>query len=233
MSDAKAPVIKAERRSDGTIKDDGALCDYKTRKDVEVSETAGPGAVQPNVRRVFKVFGKGAMRRKVLICREVDMNLDGFKDVVRLYDDEGQIKSERADTNYDRRIDTWNLFAKGRLAEVRLDKNRDTKPDEWKIFVEGKLTRVKRDADFDGKPDIWEMYRKGRLERMGIDKDNDRRVDQWLYDTEWRRELKEERERKRKKAEAKKKAEDEKRRKEAEAELSNAEGGDGRSEGSK
>jgi hypothetical protein len=221
---ARAPQIKAQQREDGTIIDDKALCKGLKDKngqllkdtDIEVSETAGPGAVQPNVRRVFRVFGKGPRARKILICREVDTNLDGFKDVVRTYDSEGQSKEERADTNYDGRIDTWNLFAKGRLAEVRLDRNHDTRPDEWKIYVSGKLSRIKRDSDFNGEPDIWEMYRNGRLERMGIDKTADRRVDQWLYDTEWRRELKVARERKLKDNERKRKAKEEKLRKAAE-----------------
>jgi hypothetical protein len=188
---ASSPAGKmvAKRRADGTIVDDRALCDFKNRKDVEVSETAGVGAMQPNVRRVWKVFGTGADRRKILICREVDTNLDGFKDVVRIYTDDGQSKEERADTNFDGKLDTWNLFAKGRLAEVRLDKNFDGEVDEWKVYIDGKLSRVKRDSNFDKKADTWEMYRKGRLERMGVDLDGDQRVDRWDHDTEWQKKL--------------------------------------------
>lgn len=186
--DADDPKVAAQRAEDGTIVDDHALCDFQGRKDVEVGETAGPGSVQPNVRRVWKVFGTGADRRTVLMCREVDTNLDGVKDTVRFYNEEGQSKEERADTNYDGKIDTWNLFAKGRLAEVRIDRNHDGHPDEWKVFYDGKLTRVKRDTNFDKKPDTWEMYRKGRLERMGVDLDGDERVDRWDHDSQWRRE---------------------------------------------
>jgi hypothetical protein len=220
------PEIKAERRADGTIVDDKSLCVFKDLKNLEVSETAGPGAIQPNVRRVFRVFGTGSLARKVLMCREIDTNLDGFKDVARTYDDDGQSKEERADTNYDGKIDTWNLFVKGRLAEVKLDQNHDGAPDEWKIYIDGKLSRIKRDTNFDGQPDVWEMYRKGRLERMGRDLTSDKRVDQWLYDTEWRRQLKEERERQRKEDERKRKADAEKRRKEAEAAAAKVLGGE-------
>ena len=67
----------APRNADGTIIDDRALCDFKGRKDVEGRATAGPGAIPPNVRRVYKVYGQGDDRRRVLICREVDTNLDG------------------------------------------------------------------------------------------------------------------------------------------------------------
>jgi hypothetical protein len=181
--------VQAERNADGTIADDRTMCQWKGRADAEIAETAGPGSYQPNVRRVWKVFGTGADRRKVLVCREVDTNLDGVKDTVRYYTDEGQSKEERADTNYDGKIDTWNFFAGGRLAEVRLDKNHDGKADEWKSYYSGKLARVKRDSNYNGKADIWEMYRRGRLERMGVDVDGDERVDRWDHDSDWRREV--------------------------------------------
>jgi len=208
--------MQAERRADGTIVDDRALCEFKGIKGLEVSETAGPGAIQPNVRRVWKVFGVGADRRKVLICREIDTNFDGFKDTVRTYTDEGQSKEERADINHDGKIDTWNYFAKGRLSEVRRDNNHDGEPDEWKIYIAGELSRAKRDTNFDTKPDVWEMYRKGRLERMGVDIDGDERVDRWDHDTEWRRETEKAEEKKRELEEEKKKKEIERREKEAE-----------------
>ena len=202
-------VTPAKRRADGTVVDDRSMCEWKGRKDREVSETAGPGAVEPNVRRVWQVFGSGADRRTVLICREVDTNLDGIKDTVRRYDDEGLIKEELSDTDYDGKIDTWITFAKGHLAEVKIDHNHDGIPDEWKTYAEGKLIRVKRDTNFDGKPDIWEMYQKGKLVRAGVDVDGDERVDRWDHDTEWRRRLeasdraKEEEEGKRKARDAK------------------------------
>jgi hypothetical protein len=205
--------VEAVRAADGTIIDDRSLCDWKGRKDREVSETAGAGAIQPNVRRVYQVFGSGSDRRKVLVCREVDTNLDGVKDTVRRYNEEGQSKEELADTNYDGKLDTWIVFAKGRLAEVRTDHNRDGAPDEWKTYADGKLVRVKRDANFDGKPDAWEMYQKGRLVRAGVDEDRDERVDRWDHDTEWRRRLeasdrvKEEEEQKRREREARERGE--------------------------
>jgi hypothetical protein len=198
--------------------DDRAMCEFRGKKDVEISETAGPGAVVPNVRRVYHVLGSGTDRRKVIACREVDTNLDGVKDTVRVYNDEGQSKEERADTNFDGQIDTWNVYSAGRLAEERLDKNFDGKPDEWKTYNEGKLTRVKRDTNYDGKPDVWEMYRRGRLERMGVDTDGDERVDRWDHDTEWRKTIERAEEKKREEEERKKKEEMERRLREAQGE---------------
>jgi hypothetical protein len=207
--------IVAPRRADGTIIDDRTLCNYKGRKDIEVAETAGPGAIQPNVRRVYRVWGLGADRRKVLVCREVDTNLDGYKDVARTYSDEGQAKKEIADTNYDGKIDTWNLFAQGRLAEVHMDHNYDGEPDEWKIYSEGKLIRVRRDSNYDKRADVWEMYRKGRLERMGVDVDGDERVDRWDHDSAWRKQMEAEEEKKQLEEDKKKQEELDRRNEEA------------------
>jgi hypothetical protein len=212
----------APRNADGTIIDDRSMCPYKGQKDVEVTETAGPGAVQPNVRRVYRVFGEGTDRRRIPTCREIDTNLDGYKDVVRLFNDEGQVKKEMADVNYDGKLDTWTLYAQGRVAEVHIDRNHDGAPDEWKIYNEGKLTRARRDTDFNKKPDVWEMYSQGRLERMGVDLDGDERVDRWDHDKEWRKKVEEERKKKEAIEDKLRREEAEARRKEVEEEAAKA-----------
>lgn len=186
---AKAgPVTKQAR---GPSADDHALCEWRGNPDREASEIAGPGAVQPNVRRVYQLIGTGDDRHKVLICREIDTNLDGIKDVVRRYNEKGESTKEEADTNLDGRIDTWITFAKGHLAEVKLDTDFDGTVDEWKYFVGGKLARIKRDTNHDGKVDIWEIYQAGKLERIGVDVDGDERVDRWDHDNEVRRKTEE------------------------------------------
>jgi hypothetical protein len=186
----KGPGVTAERRADGTI-DDRTLCDWKGKTDREASETAGPGSVTPNVRRVYQIVGTGDDRHKVLICREIDSNFDQVKDVVRRYNEKGESLAEEADSNYDGRIDTWITFVKGRLAEVRIDSNYDGNPDEWKYYSGGKLSRITRDTNRDAKPDIWEIYRDGKLERMGVDVDGDEHVDRWDHDNEQRRRFEE------------------------------------------
>lgn len=183
---AKTPTVEATKRVDGTV-DDHSLCDWKGHADREASEVAGPGSIQPNVRRVYQILGTGEDRHKILICREIDTNFDGVKDVVRHYNDKGESISEEADANYDGKLDTWITFIKGRLAEVKLDTNFDGKVDTWKYYTNGKLTRVVRDSNHDGKPDVWEIYRDGHLERMGVDVDGDEHVDRWDHDTEMRR----------------------------------------------
>ena len=162
--------------------DDKSMCDWKGKPEIEVSETAGPGALKPNVRRVFKTFGEGDTMRKTLICREIDTNLDGIKDVVRTFNVKGEALHEEADRDFDGRIDLWINFVDGRMAEEDVDTNHDGKPDEWKFYVNGELQRIRRDRNFDGKPDAWEMYSKGRLDRMGFDENYDSHVDRWDRD---------------------------------------------------
>jgi len=201
----------AARTAPRTVVDDHSLCDWKGRADREASETAGAGYIQPNVRRVWALVGTGDEQRKVLVCREIDTNFDGIKDVVRRYNDKGESLYEEADSNYDGKIDTWITFSKGRLAEVKLDQNHDGKPDEWKVYTDGRLSRVRRDQNRDGKPDVWEIYRQGSLERMGIDVNGDEQVDRWDHDTEMRRRFEEAERKKEEDAEAaaKKKADEE------------------------
>jgi hypothetical protein len=162
--------------------DDRSMCEWKNRPELEVSETSGPGAIRPNVRRVYQDIGEGENRHKVLVCREIDTNLDGIKDVVRTFNAKGEAIKENADSNYDGKLDDWATFVGGRLSEEDVDTNFDGAADVWKYYTDGKLARIKRDRNFDGKPDVWEIYTNGHLERMGLDDTFDGHVDRWDRD---------------------------------------------------
>jgi len=180
-AEVRAPDGSVGARSAGSGPD-GARCEFQGRMDREVQESIGAGALEPSIRRVYRAVGEGEQRRRILICREVDTNLDGTKDLVRHYSDQGEAVEEQADSNYDGEIDTWIRFTKGRVAQVGVDKNGDGKPDETRFYKRGRLSRLQRDSNGDGKPDIWEIYAGRRLERMGIDIDFDGRVDRWNRD---------------------------------------------------
>jgi hypothetical protein len=162
--------------------DDKSMCDWKHKPELEIAETEGPGALKPNVRRVYRMIGEGENRHKVLICREIDSNLDGIKDVVRFFNAKGEATKENADTNYDGKIDNWEIYVNGRMSEEDLDTNYDGAADVWKYYLDGKLSRVKRDRNHDGKPDVWEIYTNGHLTRMGLDDTFDGHVDRWDRD---------------------------------------------------
>jgi hypothetical protein len=171
-----------ERPLQGVTVDDRSRCEFQGREDRDVQETSAPYAIVPNVRRVFGFIGTGDDRRRMLLCREVDTNLDGVKDIVRTYNDQGEKLSELADSNYDGRVDTWLTFANGRVHKAEFDRSRDGKPDEVRYYVNGRLSRVQRDTNGDGKPDVFEVYADGRLERIGVDVNHDGSVDRWDRD---------------------------------------------------
>jgi hypothetical protein len=158
---------------------DLSKCEYKDRTDRTFAITRGPGSQHANVLRVFDVAVDSAQARRVLRCRQVDTNLDGIRDVIRIYDDEGEPTLEQSDSDYDGRIDTWVRFSRGRVLRTELDRNRDGKPDEFRVYTSGKLSRIQRDADFNGRLDTWEVYDGERLHRVGVDADGDERVDRW------------------------------------------------------
>lgn len=168
--------------NDSTTGQDLGRCEYKNRSDREASEVSGPGAMLPNLRRVYQYYGTGEDRKRILVCREVDTNLDGLKDVVRTFNEKGQTDVEEVDSDNDGKFDTWTKYSNGRIIEVRRDTNRDGRYDEFKYYAGGNLQRVTRDTNSDGKPDVWEFYVQGSLERMGRDIDFDGKVDRWDHD---------------------------------------------------
>lgn len=172
-----APLVAAVRAGD-----DIGRCEYKGRADRDVEESSSRGSLKPNIRRIYAMVGEGDERKKFLLCREVDTNLDGVKDVVRTFNDKGESLREVADANYDGKIDTWITFAHGRMAKVDLDHTGSGQPDEFRYYVQGKLARIQRDTNHDGRPDVWEIYEDGHLKRMGWDLDFDGRVDRWDRD---------------------------------------------------
>jgi hypothetical protein len=179
---AGAGVEGPEDIPTGPPEDDRSLCEERLRSDREVVESVGPGAEWPNVRRVFAIKGQGEDRRRILRCREIDTNLDGFKDVARFYGEAGEPIAEVADTRFDGRLDTWVHFISGQVARIERDTNGDGRPDEIRTFARGKLSRVQRDRNGDGRPDVWEVYQDGRLLRIGVDMNGDGQVDRWDRD---------------------------------------------------
>ena len=158
------------------------LCNYANRADIEVVVSTSPGSENPNVRRVYRRLGTGEDAREVMVCREVDTNVDGRSDGVRFYSEDGESLREAADANYNGATDTWLEFSKGTVSKVSRDTTGNGKPDEIRYYVRGSLRRVERDTDGNTQPDVWEIYREERLERVGTDLDGDGRVDRWDRD---------------------------------------------------
>jgi hypothetical protein len=142
------------------------------------------------VRRVFQRVGDPGVSRLILVCREVDLNGDGIKDIVRFYNDEGRPTREEADRDLDGAVDSITYFANGRIVRRELDTTRDGRVDTKVYFEDGEIVRTERDLSARSsaeqwRPNRWEYFDDGRMVRMGTDVDGDGTVDRWDRDYEW------------------------------------------------
>ncbi len=178
----KPPETAGDTTIPGQRETDQSRCATAGRDDRDVTESSSPNSLASNVRRVYGQFREGEEVRRTLLCREVDTNLDGVKDLFRTYDDQGAKLSEAADSNYDGKIDTWITFAGTRIVRIELDDNGDGEPDETRYYTGGKLSRLQKDTNHDKKPDVFEVYSGGVLQRVGVDANFDGQVDDWYRD---------------------------------------------------
>lgn len=167
------------------------FCDASA-SDLEASEYDTSGDEHPDVRRVYKRLGAGSLTTSVLVCREVDLNGDGVKDIVRRYNEEGRPVREDADRDFDGQMDQITFFQEGVIVRVEEDANRDGRVDTKVFYEDGKPNRVERDLSgrsttAQWQPDRWEYYDDGQMVRMGTDIDGDGLVDRWDRDDEWSR----------------------------------------------
>ena len=152
--------------------------------DRETSEYDTSGDGNPDVLKVFRRIGAEPLFRLVLSCREVDLNGDGTKDIVRHYDDEGRPAREEADRDFDGKRDELTVFQRGEIMQREVDTNADGLVDVKIYYDAGKPIRSERDLSGRStastwKPDRWEYYEDSRVVRMGTDFDGDGRVDRW------------------------------------------------------
>ncbi|MEO7093678.1 MAG: hypothetical protein ABI175_10535 [Polyangiales bacterium] len=158
-------------------------CDVnKPGRELSYHDLSGTG--RPDMVEVIG-YSKGAsgISEGRPLCMELDTNRDGTLDLLRVFDDKGEIESEEADRNYDGKSDIWITYEKGQIAKQSFDTMYKGNPDEFHFYRDGKLKRIERDRNGDGKMDIWEFYlATGQLERMGVDLDFNGKVDTWYRD---------------------------------------------------
>jgi hypothetical protein len=140
---------------------------------------------------VFERVGDVNNRRMAMICREVDVNGDGKKDVVRIYDEDGHPLREDSDRNFDGKFDLFTTYQNGEVVLQEFDDNFDGRIDSKVFFSGGQPVRAERDlagrsTQSQWRPDRWEYFENGKLVRMGTDVDGDMRVDHWDRDAAWK-----------------------------------------------
>jgi len=189
---AKPKTPDKNQPSDTSLKGSGdPRCD-STLKGREFSEYDTSGDDIPDVRKVFVRIGDANTSRLVLICREADVNHDGIKDVVRIYDDDGRPIREDADRNFDRKRDLTTIYQSGEIVVQEFDNNFDGRIDTKLFFNNGKPIRAERDlagrsTESQWRPDRWEYYDGDKMVRMGTDLDGDGKVDHWDRDAAWKK----------------------------------------------
>ncbi len=183
-------------RSEGLVaqEEQQGFCEWKGRADREMSEYDTTGDQVPDVRKVFRRVGDPPAVRLVLLCREVDLNGDGIKDIVRYYDEGGRPLREEADRDFDGKMDLLVIFQDGIVVRKELDTNGDGVVDAKVFYENGKPFRAERDTRGRStanhwQPDTWEYFVQGRLVRTGVDLDGDGRVDRWDRNEELQRRL--------------------------------------------
>lgn len=164
-------------------RDDRSRCDA-TRPGRTVSEYDTNRDGVPDVRKVYQTMGEGAEVHSVLVCREVDLNHDGSKDVFRFYNDEGRTLREEADRDFDGHIDVITYYEGGEVVREEYDTNRDGMVDMRLFFRDHRPFRAERELQQDNTPDFradyWEFYdTRGHVVRIGWDYDHDGRADRW------------------------------------------------------
>lgn len=121
---------------------------------------------------------------RVLVRKEVDLNRDGNIDLISYFDNDGKLKKEEMDSDYDGKFDWTDHYQEGKRVMSEYDTETDGQPNVFKYYEtsEGgdtKLSRKERDTDGDGKIDVWERFdANGRVIRTGKDTDGDGKMDE-------------------------------------------------------
>ncbi len=155
--------------------DDGQRCDATGRKETLVDLNQDD---VPDVRKVY-IENNG---EQVLVCREVDLDFDGVKDIFYFYDENGQITRDEANLDYTGTTEIVSIYAQGQVIKQELDTNSDGLVDKLRYLENGVPVRVEGDRDGDQRIDYWEYYEAGKLVRVGSDEDGDGKAETWDRD---------------------------------------------------
>lgn len=130
---------------------------------------------------VYNYYRKRSNDR-LLVRKELDLNRDGKVDLISLFDDDGLLKKEQMDSDYDGHFDWTDHYQEGKRVMSEYDTETDGRPNVFKYYdsSSGKsvLSRKERDTDGDGKIDVWERFdADGKVIRTGQDTDGDGKMD--------------------------------------------------------
>lgn len=121
------------------------------------------------------------------VRRELDLDGDGEIDLIRVYDEEGKLKRDTIDTDFNGQFDRVLFYREGKISRREIDADQDGRFEEVRQYIQGELFRVERDTTGDGTPDFWIFYKDGSIDRAGVDLDGDGVINEWLISSDLRR----------------------------------------------
>ncbi len=119
--------------------------------------------------------------RRVLVRREADLNFNGRKDLIRHYDEAGNLVREEADLDFNGHVDLIVTYQQGKPREKSYFRDASRV-----VFIrkgyddQGRLISYERDDNLDGKVNYCEIWFSGeRISQIGRDTTGDGRCDHW------------------------------------------------------
>lgn len=92
------------------------------------------------------------------VCRAIDMNFDGVKDAFIYFDETGKERRRESDFDRDGVPDEISISQGGVIVKKERETNFDRKIDTWDSYDGGRLAKSERDSDADGIIDEWWEY---------------------------------------------------------------------------
>ena len=133
---------------------------------------------QDNKPDVWKFFAEGSDTQRIL-CKQVDLNLDGKVDLVDHYSADGKVEMSEFDLDFDGRFDQTAFYKAGKKVRLERDMDFNGRPDYVEFYENGRVARIERDSNSDGRVDEWQYYDNGRLDRIGYDTKGTGKADRW------------------------------------------------------
>lgn len=151
---------------------------------VERLDTDGTGVI--DIIRYLELYEdprEPGRERRRLRRLDLDVNADGIINVIRHYDEFGNVSREENDVDLDGDFDSMLYFVGGELTRKELYAVDDGESVliERRIYADGTLIRVERDQSEDGRVDLWEYYEDGVLMRIGRDTNGDGSANTWQF----------------------------------------------------
>ncbi len=133
---------------------------------------------QDNKPDVWKFYAEGSETQR-LLCKQVDLNVDGKVDLVDHYGADGKVEMSEFDLDFDGRFDQTAFYKLGKKVRLERDMDFDGRPDYVEFYENGRIARIERDSNNDGRVDEWQYYDNGKLDRIGYDTKGDGKADKW------------------------------------------------------